>query len=129
MEEIRVNRLPAITWRYLHVNDSPDKFEFPGNSASAVFSDKRYVLEGGTLPADFCLMSEIDIGIFNNNGGNRIRAGFIIQHEGFTADCAFHPRSLRPDEHGASVKRSAARFGNGFRIDSHMRILSQGFHF
>ena len=37
MEEIRVNRLPAITWRYLHVNDSPDKFEFPGNSASAVF--------------------------------------------------------------------------------------------
>ena len=51
MEEIRVNRLPAITWRYLHVNDSPDKFEFPGNSASAVFSDKRYVSEGGTLPA------------------------------------------------------------------------------
>ena len=37
MEEIRVNRLPAITWRYLHVNDSPDQFEFPGNSASAVF--------------------------------------------------------------------------------------------
>lgn len=29
VEEIRVNRLPAITWRYLHVNDSPDKFEFP----------------------------------------------------------------------------------------------------
>ena len=54
MEEIRVNRLPAITWRYLHVNDSPDRFEFPGNSASAVFSDKRYVSEGGTLPADFC---------------------------------------------------------------------------
>lgn len=54
MEEIRVNRLPAITWRYLHVNDSPDQFEFPGSSASAVFSDKRYVLEGGTLPADFC---------------------------------------------------------------------------
>lgn len=54
MEEIRVNRLPAITWRYLHVNDSPDQFEFPGNSASAVFSDKRYVSEGGTLPADFC---------------------------------------------------------------------------
>lgn len=53
MEEIRVNRLPAITWRYLHVNDSPDKFEFTGNSASAVFSDKRYVSEGGTLPADF----------------------------------------------------------------------------
>ena len=47
MEEIRVNRLPAITWRYLHVNDSPDRFEFPGNSASAVFSDKRYVSEGG----------------------------------------------------------------------------------
>lgn len=37
MEEISVNRLPAITWRYLHVNDSPDQFEFPGNSASAVF--------------------------------------------------------------------------------------------
>lgn len=54
MEEIRVNRLPAITWRYLHVNDSPDQFEFPGNSASAVFSDKRYVSEGGTLPTDFC---------------------------------------------------------------------------
>lgn len=54
MEEIRVNRLPAITWRYLHVNDSPDQFEFPGSSASAVFSDKRYVSEGGTLPADFC---------------------------------------------------------------------------
>ena len=53
MEEIRVNRLPAITWRYLHVNDSPDQFEFPGSSASAVFSDKRYVSEGGTLPADF----------------------------------------------------------------------------
>ena len=53
MEEIRVNRLPAITWRYLHVNDSPDQFELPGNSASAVFSDEQYVLEGGTLPADF----------------------------------------------------------------------------
>ena len=49
MEEIRVNRLPAITWRYLHVNDSPDQFEFPGNSASAVFSDKRYVSEGCLL--------------------------------------------------------------------------------
>ena len=44
MEEIRVNRLPAITWRYLHVNDSPDQFEFPGSSASAVFSDKRLSL-------------------------------------------------------------------------------------
>lgn len=62
MEEIRVNRLPAITWRYLHVNDSPDKFEFPGNSASAVFSDKQYVSEGGTLPADFA-------GIGGNIGG------------------------------------------------------------
>ena len=49
-----MNRLPASTVRYLDVNVSPDKFEFPGNSASAVFSDKRYVSEGGTLPADFC---------------------------------------------------------------------------
>ena len=53
MEEIRVNRLPAITWRYLHVNDSPDQFELPGNSAAAVFSDRQYVSEGGVLPAGF----------------------------------------------------------------------------
>lgn len=53
MEEIRVNRLPAITWRYLHVNDSPDQFELPGNSAAAVFSDRQYVSEGGVLPTGF----------------------------------------------------------------------------
>lgn len=29
MEEIRINRLPLLTYRYLHTNDTPVSFEAP----------------------------------------------------------------------------------------------------
>ena len=32
MEEIRVNRLPLLTYRYLHTNDTPMQFEAPEKS-------------------------------------------------------------------------------------------------
>ena len=73
MEEIRVNRLPAITWRYLHVNDSPDKFEFPGNSASAVF-----LINGMCRKAARFL--PILRGIGGNIGGGGKRTGIYCHH-------------------------------------------------
>mgnify|MGYP000328447907 CR=1 FL=1 len=51
MEEIRVNRLPIITYRYLKNNDSPFLFEGPSHSGEVSFSDMTYVREGGELPA------------------------------------------------------------------------------
>lgn len=53
MEEIRVNRLPLLTYRYLHTNDTPLSFEAPKASGDIQFSDTTYVTEGAVLPADF----------------------------------------------------------------------------
>ena len=53
MEEIRVNRLPLLTYRYLHTNDTPLDFEAPKEIGTIAFSDTTYVTEGGMLPADF----------------------------------------------------------------------------
>ena len=53
MEEIRVNRLPLLTYRYLHTNDTPLSFETPKGAGSFTFSDMTYVREGGALPVDF----------------------------------------------------------------------------
>ena len=49
MEEIRVNRLPLLTYRYLHTNDTPMQFEAPEKSGEPVFSDIIYVKEGLSL--------------------------------------------------------------------------------
>ncbi len=53
MEEIRVNRLPLLTYRYLHTNDTLLDFEAPTETGEVVFSDTTYVTEGGSLPAEF----------------------------------------------------------------------------
>ena len=53
MEEIRVNRLPLLTYRYLHTNDTPLAFAAPQESGNVQFSDTTYVTEGATLPATF----------------------------------------------------------------------------
>lgn len=58
MEEIRINRLPLLTYRYLHTNDTPVSFEAPKKGGEPHFSDLSYVKEGGTLPADFKGASE-----------------------------------------------------------------------
>ena len=43
MEEIRVNRLPLLTYRYLHTNDTPLDFEAPKEMGEIAFSDTTYV--------------------------------------------------------------------------------------
>ena len=53
MEEIRVNRLPLLTYRYLHTNDTPLSFETPKGKGSFTFSDMTHVKEGGMLPENF----------------------------------------------------------------------------
>lgn len=53
MEEIRINRLPLLTYRYLHTNDTPVSFEAPKKGKAPLFSDLSYVKEGGSLPSDF----------------------------------------------------------------------------
>ena len=53
MEEIRVNRLPLLTYRYLHTNDTPLSFETPKEKGSFTFSDMTHVREGGALPENF----------------------------------------------------------------------------
>ena len=53
MEEIRVNRLPLLTYRYLHTNDTPLSFETPKGKGSFTFSDITHVKEGGALPENF----------------------------------------------------------------------------
>lgn len=53
MEEIRVNRLPLLTYRYLHTNDTPLSFEPPKGAGSFTFSDMTCVREGGSLPENF----------------------------------------------------------------------------
>ena len=58
MEEIRINRLPLLTYRYLHTNDTPVSFEAPKKGEEPHFYDLSYVKEGGTLPADFKGASE-----------------------------------------------------------------------
>ena len=46
MEEIRINRLPLLTYRYLHTNDTPVQFEAPERGSEPLFSDRTYVKEG-----------------------------------------------------------------------------------
>ncbi len=58
MEEIRINRLPLLTYRYLHTNDTPLSFEEPKAGKQPVFSDMTYVEEGGRLPEAFRGCSE-----------------------------------------------------------------------
>lgn len=58
MEEIRINRLPLLTYRYLHTNDTPVQFEAPERGSEPLFSDRTYVKEGGSLPEDFRGASE-----------------------------------------------------------------------
>ena len=58
MEEIRVNRLPLLTYRYLHTNDTPLSFETPKGKGSFTFSDMTHVKEGGGLPEDFSLQKK-----------------------------------------------------------------------
>lgn len=53
MEEIRVNRLPLLTYRYLHTNDTPLSFETPKGKGRFTFSDMTHVKEGGALPENF----------------------------------------------------------------------------
>lgn len=53
MEEIRINRLPLLTYRYLHTNDTKVDFEAPKNGNTPAFSDISYVSEGGRLPDFF----------------------------------------------------------------------------
>lgn len=53
MKEIRVNRLPLLTYRYLHTNDTAFMFERPLHQSTISFSDTTYVREGGTLPSDY----------------------------------------------------------------------------
>jgi Fe-S cluster assembly protein SufD len=50
MENIRINRLPSLTYRYLHTNDTPVAFGRTGQGASVVFSDPSLVTEGGEFP-------------------------------------------------------------------------------
>lgn len=58
MEEIRINRLPLLTYRYLHTNDTPLSFEAPEAGRRPVFSDMTYVKEEGRLPESFRGCSE-----------------------------------------------------------------------
>lgn len=58
MEEIRINRLPLLTYRYLHTNDTSLSFEEPDNGNRPAFSDMTYVREGGCLPDSFRGSSE-----------------------------------------------------------------------
>lgn len=53
MNEIRVNRLPLLTYRYLGTNDTPFLFEEPQSSGGIHFSDETYVTGGGTLRQSF----------------------------------------------------------------------------
>lgn len=48
--EIRVNRLPMLTYRYLHTNDTKLVFPEPETLAKAAFSDMTYVSCGGDIP-------------------------------------------------------------------------------
>lgn len=52
-ENIRVNRLPLLTYRYLHTNDSPCVLETSSHLATISFSDSSFVQKGGELPPDF----------------------------------------------------------------------------
>ena len=58
MEDIRINRLPLLTYRYLHTNDTPVAFEAPEKGNRPVFSDLSHVKEGGALPENFRGASE-----------------------------------------------------------------------
>ncbi|MDY6084538.1 MAG: SufD family Fe-S cluster assembly protein [Dialister sp.] len=58
MNEIRVNRLPLLTYRYLGTNDTPFLFEAPQGRGGIQFSDETYVMEGGTLRQSFAGASE-----------------------------------------------------------------------
>lgn len=73
MEEIRINRLPLLTYRYLRTNDTPVKFEAPAAGAAPVFSDMTYVKEGGNLPEDFRGASEETVKALANGSHYTIR--------------------------------------------------------
>lgn len=53
MKEIRVNRLPTLTYRYLKTNDTPFMFREPENLAKAVFSEIKYVKNEVAFPVTF----------------------------------------------------------------------------
>ena len=57
MKEIRVNRLPLLTYRYLRTNDTTFDFEAPEDHSDVIFSDMTYVKEGCTWPADYNSMA------------------------------------------------------------------------
>lgn len=53
MNEIRVNRLPLLTYRYLRTNDTPFSFAAPKGGKGIAFSDETYVTAEGMLRSDF----------------------------------------------------------------------------
>lgn len=53
MELEKVNRLPMLTYRNLHTNDSALPFRKPETCAAAVFSDMTFVSAGGDVPEAF----------------------------------------------------------------------------
>lgn len=53
METSNVNRLPMLTYRYLHTNESKLPFAAPARSAKAVFSADTFVETGAELPESF----------------------------------------------------------------------------
>lgn len=53
MREIRVNRLPTLTYRYLKTNDTPFMFCKPKFLTNVVFSDTKYVQKGAIFPKTY----------------------------------------------------------------------------
>lgn len=53
MREIRVNRLPTLTYRYLKTNDTPFMFKTPENIANAVFSENKYLKKEFNFPETY----------------------------------------------------------------------------
>ena len=72
-------------------------------------------------------MPEIDIIILDDDIRDRIRAGLIVEHQGFAADRALRPRGFRPDVDDAPVDSRAAALGDRFRIHGEGGILPEGF--
>lgn len=58
MEKILINRLPMLTYRHLHTNETQVDLPAGGKTAAAVFSDLSYAAEGGALPDTFRGASE-----------------------------------------------------------------------
>ena len=79
------------------------------------------------LARGFTFMPEIDIIILDDDIRDRIRAGLIVEHQGFAADRALRPRSFRPDVDDAPVDGRTAALGDRFRIHGEGGILPDGF--